>query len=578
LQQLILASGNAHKAEELSNLLDPETIRVSAAEEKIEVTEDGETYEENALKKAEAYYKKYKVPVISDDSGLNVDFLPDELGIFSARFGGEGLTDKERCELLLKKLEGVSKDKRKAYFSCILCVYLSPQEIFFFEGRVNGVISEDYRGNAGFGYDYVFVPEKFEGNQTLEEGQEFKVIICQSHLDGERTAKGLFNYLVFKELEIPIIMIGDDPELRDHPEIITIKQRYEIPTLLKSCAKIIGITAKDMAMKKVPDFYPIPLRTLTYLETSNCDIFIKDVQAENETFNKILSEGDEITELKKLRKKGISTVYIPSKFRLQLTDVASQVLNKVLSDTKLTTEERVVALNEAYDFIGDNLQNIESAEEIVEMSKRCVENMTIMVEDNPVLNKLLDHLCKNPTSYPYKHSQLNAFLCSYVIKQMEWGSAEQAEKLAFVSFFHDILMPKEEMVKIDSNKELEESELSDKEKDIVKKHASTTANMVQNFPKAPIGADTIIKQHHGMLSGVGFESKSFSSTLSPLAIVFIVCEDFCKRLLAVEEIIDGKPDYSNFNQETVIKEMYLKFPSINYKRVVTVLEEIQMAG
>ncbi len=171
--ELILASSNAHKAEEFSELFDPKFITVKPAPSKIDVVEDGETYFENALLKAKAYYDKFKVPVIADDSGLNVAALPDELGLHSARFGGEGLNDCDRAELLLKKLDGVSN--REAYFSCVLCVYFNPSEIFYFEGRMAGVVGYTYRGSTGFGYDPVFIPtEKMEEGLTVAELHEWK--------------------------------------------------------------------------------------------------------------------------------------------------------------------------------------------------------------------------------------------------------------------------------------------------------------------------------------------------------------------------------------------------------------------
>ncbi|AUN99842.1 non-canonical purine NTP pyrophosphatase, RdgB/HAM1 family [Bacteriovorax stolpii] len=171
--ELLLASGNDHKAEEFSELFDPKILVVKAAPEKIDVAEDGSTYFENALLKAKAYYDKFKVPVIADDSGLNVQSLPNELGLHSARFGGPGLTDRDRAELLLKKMDGVSE--REAYFSCVLCVYFSEKEIFYFEGRLNGSIGYSYRGSTGFGYDPVFIPtDKAEEGLTVAELHEWK--------------------------------------------------------------------------------------------------------------------------------------------------------------------------------------------------------------------------------------------------------------------------------------------------------------------------------------------------------------------------------------------------------------------
>ena len=171
--ELILASSNAHKALEFSELFDPNIISVRPAIAKIDVVEDGETYFENALLKARAYYDKFKLPVIADDSGLNVTALPNELGLHSARFGGDGLSDKDRAELLLVKLDGVVN--REAYFSCVLCVYFSSSEIFYFEGRMGGVIGYTYRGSTGFGYDPVFIPtEKIEEGLTVAELNDWK--------------------------------------------------------------------------------------------------------------------------------------------------------------------------------------------------------------------------------------------------------------------------------------------------------------------------------------------------------------------------------------------------------------------
>ena len=167
---VILASGNAHKAEEFNELFSPLIISVKAASEKLSVDEAGTSYFENALLKATAYYEKFKIPVLADDSGLEVEGLPGELGIYSARFGGENLSDKARAHLLLEKLGA----NRNAYFTCVLCFYFSPSEIFYFEGRMKGSIAHAYKGEGGFGYDPVFIPEEHEGEKTLAELPEWK--------------------------------------------------------------------------------------------------------------------------------------------------------------------------------------------------------------------------------------------------------------------------------------------------------------------------------------------------------------------------------------------------------------------
>lgn len=169
---LILATGNSHKAEEFAELFDKNILEISAAPEKLEVEENGSTYNENAFLKAKAYYDKFQKPVLADDSGLNVQSLPNELGIMSARFGGDGLDDKGRALLLLEKLKG--EENRSAYFTCVLCFYLNPQEIFFFEGRLQGFIGHEYKGDHGFGYDPVFHGLGPHEDKTVSEIPKWK--------------------------------------------------------------------------------------------------------------------------------------------------------------------------------------------------------------------------------------------------------------------------------------------------------------------------------------------------------------------------------------------------------------------
>lgn len=172
---LILATSNQHKAEEFAELCEGTNVVISPAPSKIDVVEDGETFMENALKKAEAYYNQHKKPVLSDDSGLVVEALPDLLGIHTARFGGDGLSDRERAELLIEKMkEHEGEKERKAHFVCVLCCYVSPEEIFFFEGRLHGHVGPGYGGEHGFGYDPVFIPEQGTPHQTLAMQPEFK--------------------------------------------------------------------------------------------------------------------------------------------------------------------------------------------------------------------------------------------------------------------------------------------------------------------------------------------------------------------------------------------------------------------
>jgi XTP/dITP diphosphohydrolase len=172
MKSLILATGNAHKAEEFKELFKG-TIVVQAAPSTLEVDETGKTFTENAFLKAKAYYEAFKTPALADDSGLVVESLPDILGVQSARFAPELKDYKDKCLRLIDLLS--NKEDRTAYFVCVLCFYLSPEEVYFFEGRVHGNIGFDYKGDHGFGYDPIFIPIRKENdNKSLAELPEWK--------------------------------------------------------------------------------------------------------------------------------------------------------------------------------------------------------------------------------------------------------------------------------------------------------------------------------------------------------------------------------------------------------------------
>lgn len=171
---LILASGNAHKAQEFKELLQG-VLSVSPAPKTLEVDETGTTFTENAFLKAKAYYEAFKTSAMADDSGLTIEPLPDLLGVQSARFAPHLATYPEKNRHLLELLSGQNITTPRAYFTCVLCFYFSPEEVYFFEGRVHGHIGTELKGEGGFGYDPIFIPDrKEEDGKSLAQLPDWK--------------------------------------------------------------------------------------------------------------------------------------------------------------------------------------------------------------------------------------------------------------------------------------------------------------------------------------------------------------------------------------------------------------------
>lgn len=153
-QRIVLASGNAHKIREIGEML-PEFEVVGYKELGFdqEIIEDGKTFYENALIKAKTVSDALNLPALADDSGICVDALGGEPGIYSARYAGDG-DDKHNNELLLKNME--DKSDRKAKFVCCMVFYKPNGEIITATGETHGEIMREEHGKNGFGYDPLF--------------------------------------------------------------------------------------------------------------------------------------------------------------------------------------------------------------------------------------------------------------------------------------------------------------------------------------------------------------------------------------------------------------------------------------
>jgi XTP/dITP diphosphohydrolase len=161
--ELLVATRNRHKTREIQHILGPEfRVRDLAAHPEVsEIPESGTSLEENAKLKALAASRQLPALVIADDSGLEVDDLGGAPGICSARYAGANATDRDKINKLLRELARVrvTDDQRRARFRCVVALARNGDLLGIFEGTVEGRIADEMRGDSGFGYDPIFVPE-----------------------------------------------------------------------------------------------------------------------------------------------------------------------------------------------------------------------------------------------------------------------------------------------------------------------------------------------------------------------------------------------------------------------------------
>jgi XTP/dITP diphosphohydrolase len=165
---ILIGSNNKHKAAEIQEIFDrvaPGKVKImipaEVLNEKLDIIEDGDTLEANAYLKARGFYDATGIACIADDTGLEIDALSGNPGVHSARFAGEESNDQKNRTKVLKMMAPVDQKERSARFRTVIC-YCEADEVWYVDGICEGSIIETERGDSGFGYDPIFIPDGYD--------------------------------------------------------------------------------------------------------------------------------------------------------------------------------------------------------------------------------------------------------------------------------------------------------------------------------------------------------------------------------------------------------------------------------
>ena len=167
MNKLVVATRNRGKLVEIKKMLGESEIGIEVLSlgdypDMPETVEDGVTFEQNAVKKAVEVSKYTGLLAMADDSGLEVDFLGDKPGVYSARFAGDNATNEENNKKLLEMMKGVKWENRTARFKCVMAICIPNKKVYTAEGVCDGYILDEPRGDKGFGYDPLFYYPEFK--------------------------------------------------------------------------------------------------------------------------------------------------------------------------------------------------------------------------------------------------------------------------------------------------------------------------------------------------------------------------------------------------------------------------------
>lgn len=412
--------------------------------------------------------------------------------------------------------------------------------------------------------------------ELIDEGENFDLIVAMNMINGHEVAGEIHEFLLKNASATPMVVVGNPS--KEIPGVIVVQSSFNLQNLLRSCAQILGVTAKDMASLEVPEYYAVNANFLTRLREAPCPIYLQMKKSgEENNFTMIAKKGSDLTEVvKKLPLEGIEKFYVNRLDRLQITNQISKILCDFIKNTEhLGVVEKSAALQEGFEFAASEFaSNPEVSQEIINIAGACTKVMEEIAKETPGLKQLLQLLNSNQNGYIYTHSILASYIANHIVKRVSWGGESHIEKINFVLFFHDIVLApiylKYPTLKYEEDLLFNE-ELNEKEKETVLNHARLSAEIVMTYKRAPMGADLLIKQHHGMTSGVGFAIE-FKDDISPLSKIVLISEAFVEEYMKAK---DNDPNYQ-IDAKKIIQQLNEKFKKSTYKKIIETLVSLRL--
>lgn len=367
--------------------------------------------------------------------------------------------------------------------------------------------------NSGVDEVSSVVTSSFGNNPELSKIYEFK-----------KANKESFSIFAFGESRID-----------EFPQVSFLNKGSEVPDLLKGVAKIKGIKAVDVAKIPVEEYFPFHKSLFIQGNRLKTEIFVK---LDNE-YCSLIKPGGAIN-LKVIEKDQTQFLYVRSEERLKfLAEVTSMISNRLQGSDK-SEEESLEANSQGYTLV-QMIRILGVTEESQKATDAIVKSMLKSVGKNKVLKSLLSNILNNKSGFRYKKDMMTLYIGSHIVDQAEWGSKEMREKLCYLSLLADISLQTEAQARVSNVTELKRMGCAPAERNQILNHALESSKIAAQFDQLPMGVETLIKQHHGATSGIGF--KVDPSSLSPLVLIYMMSEVYAREIIHCNETTESINDH-----------------------------------
>lgn len=336
--------------------------------------------------------------------------------------------------------------------------------------------------------------------------------------------------------------------------------------------------------KDLPSFVPINFEFIKshYKLTFPTDIYVRIKISPNEfQYVKRLHKNESFsdTEINNLISHNVEYLYITgTDYPEMLTFSLKQIIDdkKVISDTR----KKIISQDLNFHITKEAINLVGVSNEVVEAVSKGVSEMELAISENNALSEFIKTLKENKLSYSYAHTYLLSIILSKVVASFQWDSKSIRERICYAAYFHDISLKDDRLIQIHSDEELyreipsNEANKNEPKKRLytsieienVNNHALDSSIILDKFKEIPMGVSQVIKEHHGMKSGIGFNDQQ-SISIQPLSMIFIVCEDFVHQFLELKEIT--KPEV-----QRIAANLVKKYNKSNYCKAAEQLEAI----
>lgn len=418
------------------------------------------------------------------------------------------------------------------------------------------------------GCDVILKDTAADAISLIEILPSIDLVVCREQIETERTGINLSSFFEKESYSIPLLVIGKITS--QYKFLFTVEADQHWKEIVISSGEILGVNVEFEDNKYENEFVPVALDYFYNITSTSmgCDVYIRIKKGDNYQFIKRLYSKDYFTreDIEKYKSTGLKEFYISKDHHSQFVNYVTSQLVLKLESKDLSSLDRMQLTSEAHSLSLERLQSVGVDNHIITIVEESIKSMEKLLHENNALSNFLLSLRSNKLSYAYSHAYLCSLMLHKVIAAFDWSTASIKEKLTYIAYFHDISLT-EDLMKYRSVIDLERSNLSSEVKKKVINHANLSADIIDKFPKVPIGVSSIIKEHHGSKSGSGFPD-SLSIGITQLSMMFIVVEHFVDEFLKIV----GPPSAKDF--ERIFTILSAKYNKVTYGQTVDALKNI----